>query len=64
MAHSLRLKVVAEGVETAEQLKFLRAQHCDSVQGFLLHRPLPEAECTLALSHNRRDCRARLAVTA
>jgi diguanylate cyclase (GGDEF)-like protein len=55
MAHGLRLKVVAEGVETAEQLAFLRAQHCDAVQGYFLHRPLPEDEVTLALKLNRRD---------
>jgi EAL domain-containing protein (putative c-di-GMP-specific phosphodiesterase class I) len=43
MAHSLKLKVVAEGVETADQLKFLRIQRCDAVQGYFLYRPLPEA---------------------
>ena len=40
MAHSLDLKVVAEGVENAEQLDFLRAHHCDEVQGYLISRPL------------------------
>jgi diguanylate cyclase (GGDEF)-like protein len=45
MAHSLGLRVVAEGVETAEQLDFLRAQRCDQVQGFHVARPMPEAEC-------------------
>jgi len=35
MAHSLRLKGIAEGVETTEQLKFLRWNSCDQVQGFL-----------------------------
>ena len=34
MAHRLKLSVVAEGVETAEQLAILRQYHCDSVQGF------------------------------
>ncbi|GGB92698.1 hypothetical protein GCM10011352_18450 [Marinobacterium zhoushanense] len=39
MSHNLRLRVVAEGVETAEQLQFLRELHCDEIQGFLLGRP-------------------------
>ncbi|WP_137817482.1 EAL domain-containing protein [Pseudomonas sp. 2FG] len=43
MAHSLELKVVAEGVETQAQMDFLKAQHCDEIQGFLISRPL-EAE--------------------
>jgi len=41
MAHALRLSVVAEGVETAEVLEFLRAAACDEVQGYLLARPMP-----------------------
>ena len=45
MAHSLQLKVVAEGVETAEQLAFLRAQHCDEIQGYWLSRPLSAEAC-------------------
>jgi diguanylate cyclase (GGDEF)-like protein len=53
MAHSLKLKVVAEGVETADQLSFLRAQRCDTVQGYFLHRPLPEAEVADVLKLNR-----------
>jgi diguanylate cyclase (GGDEF)-like protein/PAS domain S-box-containing protein len=40
MAHGLSLKVVAEGVETPEQLAFLRAEHCDEVQGYLISRPV------------------------
>lgn len=43
MAHSLDLQVVAEGVETLEQLKFLREQGCDEVQGYLISRPVEAA---------------------
>ncbi|WP_427501240.1 two-component system response regulator [Methylomonas sp. MED-D] len=40
LAHELRLSVVVEGVETAEQLAFLTAQGCDSLQGYLFSRPV------------------------
>jgi diguanylate cyclase (GGDEF)-like protein len=64
MAHSLKLKVVAEGVETAAQLRFLRAQRCDTVQGYFLHRPLPEAEVADVLKLNRLNHVAGLAMQA
>ncbi|SMC35017.1 EAL domain-containing protein [Sporomusa malonica] len=44
LAHNLGLKVVAEGVETEEQRKLLREWQCDSIQGYLISRPVPEAE--------------------
>jgi EAL domain-containing protein (putative c-di-GMP-specific phosphodiesterase class I) len=44
LAHSLNLRVVAEGVETAAQEKFLREQGCDEMQGYLLSRPMPPDE--------------------
>ena len=41
LAHNLRLKVVAEGVETEEQLRFLHLLRCDQIQGYLFSKPLP-----------------------
>jgi EAL domain-containing protein (putative c-di-GMP-specific phosphodiesterase class I) len=41
LAHNLRLKVIAEGIETEEQLNFLRLLKCDEGQGYLLGRPAP-----------------------
>ncbi len=44
LAHALKLKVVAEGVETPEESRLLRLLGCDEIQGFLLSVPLPAAE--------------------
>ncbi|MBI6851863.1 EAL domain-containing protein [Pseudomonas lijiangensis] len=44
MAHNLKLKVVAEGIETAAQLKFLRRHRCDVGQGYLFDKPIPGEE--------------------
>ena len=41
MAHNLQLKVVGEGVETAEQIDFLSGYECEEVQGYYFSRPLP-----------------------
>ncbi|MGB7542477.1 MAG: EAL domain-containing protein, partial [Burkholderiales bacterium] len=54
LAHSLELKVVAEGVETAAQLNFLRERGCDEMQGFYFARPLSVADCTQILIDDRR----------
>ncbi|MFA7486994.1 MAG: bifunctional diguanylate cyclase/phosphodiesterase, partial [Lysobacteraceae bacterium] len=45
MAHSLGLTVVAEGVETAEQLRYLHEHGCDEIQGYLLARPMRPDQC-------------------
>jgi len=54
MAHSLGLKVIAEGVETEEQLAFLRAHRCDEMQGYLFSRPIPAEAFTQLLREGRR----------
>jgi EAL domain-containing protein (putative c-di-GMP-specific phosphodiesterase class I) len=53
LAHSLRLKVVAEGVETQEQLAFLSERKCDRVQGFLLSPPIADDRCAELLAGHR-----------
>jgi diguanylate cyclase (GGDEF)-like protein/PAS domain S-box-containing protein len=52
MGSSLKLKVIAEGVETEEQMAFLRENHCDQVQGFLFSKPLPADQALEMLRQN------------
>lgn len=49
MAHELRLRVIAEGVETEGQLAFLANRHCDEIQGYYLSQPLPAEACAKML---------------
>ena len=44
LAHTLGAKVVAEGVETKEQLEFLQSVDCDMIQGYYFYKPMPEEE--------------------
>ena len=44
VAHIMNLEVIAEGVETIEQLKLLSTLHCDKIQGFLVSKPLPSSK--------------------
>jgi len=54
LAHSMKLKVVAEGVDLQEQLKFLWLLRCDEMQGFLFSKGLPVDEFAQLLREDRR----------
>jgi EAL domain-containing protein (putative c-di-GMP-specific phosphodiesterase class I) len=44
MAHSLKISVIAEGVETEDHMQLLRQMHCDMVQGYHIAHPMPASE--------------------
>jgi len=64
LAHSLQLKVVAEGVETAEQLAMLTDWACDEIQGFYFSQPVTAGECAAMLGVKKRLSLPALAVPA
>ena len=55
MAHSLGMSTIAEGVETAEQLDFLRLRGCDQIQGYYFSRPLLPAVFAQFVQDNARQ---------
>jgi len=54
MAHNLDIRVIAEGVETAKQLAFLRSKRCDGMQGYYFSKPIPAEAMIRLLQKNRR----------
>lgn len=54
MAHEMKLRVIAEGVETEEQRSFLHLRHCDEMQGYLFSKPVPAEEFEVLLRERRR----------
>jgi len=59
MAHTLGFKVVAEGIETEAQARYLREHRCEEGQGYLFARPMPAAELA-ALLASRQAAEAAL----
>ena len=64
MAHSLRMSVVAEGVEHREQFDLLRSEGCDEFQGFFCRPPLEEAELMRFLAEERQTAHRRSVIPA
>jgi EAL domain-containing protein (putative c-di-GMP-specific phosphodiesterase class I) len=54
MAQQLRQEIVAEGVETPEQMRFLRDLGCDQLQGYLFSPPVPDADFAAMLRDGKR----------
>ncbi len=52
LGHNLGMQIVAEGVETLEQLQFLLDQNCDLIQGYFISRPLPEEKIVLEFTRS------------
>jgi len=54
LAHNLRLNVIAEGVETGDQMTYLRSHDCDEMQGYLFSKPLPAWNCAQLLAARKK----------
>ncbi len=54
LAHSLRMRVIAEGVETAEHYKLLRVNRCDEMQGYYFSKPVPADDMAAMLRSGKR----------
>ena len=59
MAKSLNLKVIAEGVEDEAQMSFLRAHHCDEIQGYYFSKPLLADEFAAKLRTDRSEAQVK-----
>ena len=54
LAHSLKMKVIAEGVETAEHCAFLRQHGCDEIQGYYFSKPVPAEQFAQLLCSDKQ----------
>ena len=61
MAHQLKMAVVAEGVETREQMEFLQSQDCEYAQGYLFSKPIPFAEIVALIKQLNQQSKSLLA---
>ena len=52
IAKNLKIKVLAEGVETEEQVKYLRKHGCDMIQGYYFYKPMPASEVQKLICNN------------
>jgi EAL domain-containing protein (putative c-di-GMP-specific phosphodiesterase class I) len=64
MAHSLRMSVIAEGVETVEQAELLKSYGCEIMQGYYYARPMPIDKVTEFLLKNRTTIKREMPLRA